>query len=431
MNNKPGTSNAGPLSPRGFNANVNVGGGAKVGGGVVGGGVKSPGFVKQTGPGPEDVSDAAASVAAMKSAPGGSKYLAITIVSASGLTAADYCGTSDPYTVVTLNSTSWKTRTIKKNLNPNWNDTLAFVLPTDWNSSVLQIAVWDWDKFSQGDELGEIDFPLSEISSISTDEARGFTMDIQGLAGMDQNLASATGKITVVLSIHDRPFNIEPSPAIFAPHATAIKSTASFSKFTANPSTKKIVNVKAAAPQQPQQPINNNNNNNNNQKFTANLIGKTGGITKPRSKTTITTVSPTPSGKSTWIAVTVGNAKGLRPADIGVNEKTSDPFTEIKMGGQTYKTQVINKNLDPVWNETFLFESKDWKREVLEADVYDLDSYSKNDRLGSTSIRLGDLHLEADKPRNLVHDLTVGGSVYRYSKVKYHYSERYFTYLIR
>ncbi|KAL0290616.1 UNVERIFIED_CONTAM: putative ADP-ribosylation factor GTPase-activating protein AGD11 [Sesamum angustifolium] len=81
---------------------------------------------------------------------------------------------SDPYVILSLGNQSMKTRVIKNNLNPVWNESLMLSIPE--NIPPLKLLVYDKDTFSTDDFMGdaEIDIqPLlsaakaSECSSIS------------------------------------------------------------------------------------------------------------------------------------------------------------------------------------------------------------------------------------------------------------------------
>lgn len=67
----------------------------------------------------------------------------MTIVSASGLRAADLGGKSDPFAVVELNNISYETATHIKTLDPRWDETYVFnVLDI---TDILYITVYDKD----------------------------------------------------------------------------------------------------------------------------------------------------------------------------------------------------------------------------------------------------------------------------------------------
>ncbi|CAA0831411.1 Probable ADP-ribosylation factor GTPase-activating protein AGD11 [Striga hermonthica] len=98
--------------------------------------------------------------------------------------------TSDPYVILTLGNQSMKTRVIKNNLNPVWNESLMLSIPE--SIPPLKLLVYDKDTFSTDDFMGnaEIDIqPLlsaakaSESSSISESTLLG-----KWKAGQDNTL---------------------------------------------------------------------------------------------------------------------------------------------------------------------------------------------------------------------------------------------------
>ncbi|KAM0015044.1 putative C2 domain-containing protein [Helianthus debilis subsp. tardiflorus] len=60
--------------------------------------------------------------------------------------------TSDPYLVATLDSQKIKTKVIKANCNPVWNEELTLTMK-DAKASI-HIAVYDKDRFSNDDSMG-------------------------------------------------------------------------------------------------------------------------------------------------------------------------------------------------------------------------------------------------------------------------------------
>ncbi|KAE8730089.1 Gag-pro-like protein [Hibiscus syriacus] len=66
-------------------------------------------------------------------------------------------GASDPYVVITTAGQKVKTRFLKKNCNPEWNDELT--LPIKDLNAPISLTVYDKDTFSDDDSMGtaEID----------------------------------------------------------------------------------------------------------------------------------------------------------------------------------------------------------------------------------------------------------------------------------
>lgn len=93
---------------------------------------------------------------------------------------------------------------------------------------------------------------------------------------------------------------------------------------------------------------------------------------------------------------------------------TSDPYVKFKLDGKTlYKSKVVYKNLNPVWNESFTFPIRSLEQIVF-IKVYDRDLTS-DDFMGSCGVVLDKLELEKtsemvlplDDPNSLEDDMGV------------------------
>ncbi|EEF31909.1 protein C2-DOMAIN ABA-RELATED 4 [Ricinus communis] len=65
---------------------------------------------------------------------------------------------SDPYIVVKMGKQKLKTRVIKKDVNPEWNEdlTLSVIDPT----LPVKLTVYDHDTFSKDDKMGDAEFDI-------------------------------------------------------------------------------------------------------------------------------------------------------------------------------------------------------------------------------------------------------------------------------
>ncbi|XP_064191676.1 multiple C2 and transmembrane domain-containing protein 2-like [Anguilla rostrata] len=93
---------------------------------------------------------------------------------------------------------------------------------------------------------------------------------------------------------------------------------------------------------------------------------------------------------------------------------TSDPYVKFKLEGKTvYKSKVISKNLNPIWNESFSLPMRSLEQKLL-VKVYDRD-LTKDDFMGSACMNLSDLELDKtcemvlqlDDPNSLEEDMGV------------------------
>jgi len=62
-----------------------------------------------------------------------------------------------------------KTKVVKKNLNPEWNETLTFdgITAADLTSKRLYVSLWDWDRITANDFMGSLSWSLEEVQDAS------------------------------------------------------------------------------------------------------------------------------------------------------------------------------------------------------------------------------------------------------------------------
>ncbi|XP_004293413.1 PREDICTED: C2 and GRAM domain-containing protein At1g03370 [Fragaria vesca subsp. vesca] len=87
--------------------------------------------------------------------------LVVQVMGARDLPAMDLNGLSDPYVKVKLGKQKFKTKVVKKTLNPYWGEEFAFRV--DDLSDELLISVLDEDKYFNDDFVGCVKFPVSQV----------------------------------------------------------------------------------------------------------------------------------------------------------------------------------------------------------------------------------------------------------------------------
>ncbi|KAL9850066.1 synaptotagmin-8 isoform 1-T7 [Geothlypis trichas] len=93
--------------------------------------------------------------------------LKVGVKKAVELKAMDSGGTSDPYVIVYLTSDRkkrYETKVYRKTLNPIFNESFTFQVPQDEVSeSTLVMQIYDFNRFSKHDIIGEVRLPLASV----------------------------------------------------------------------------------------------------------------------------------------------------------------------------------------------------------------------------------------------------------------------------
>ncbi|RWS28324.1 multiple C2 and transmembrane domain-containing protein 1-like protein [Leptotrombidium deliense] len=91
------------------------------------------------------------------------------------------------------------------------------------------------------------------------------------------------------------------------------------------------------------------------------------------------------------VNIVLVEGKGLSSKD---ENGFSDPYVKFKLGTERYKSKVVNKSLNPQWNEQFDLHTFPDQSKVLEVSVYDKDFHGKDDFMGKFAINLNNLPKE-------------------------------------
>lgn len=107
--------------------------------------------------------------------------------------------TSDPYVILSLGQQSVKTRVIKNNLNPVWNEQLMLSIPE--TIPPLKMLVYDKDTFKPDDFMGdaEIDIqPLVSAAQASENSSIKEPMQLGSWVASKDNTLVRDGIITFI-----------------------------------------------------------------------------------------------------------------------------------------------------------------------------------------------------------------------------------------
>ncbi|CAH8435107.1 unnamed protein product [Dicrocoelium dendriticum] len=93
--------------------------------------------------------------------------LTVGVIQATDLPGMDMSGTSDPYVKVFLlpeKKKKFETKVHRKTLNPVFNETFVFKVPfAEVAGKTLVFNVFDFDRFSKHDQIGQIQVPLGSV----------------------------------------------------------------------------------------------------------------------------------------------------------------------------------------------------------------------------------------------------------------------------
>ncbi|XP_052382916.1 extended synaptotagmin-1-like isoform X2 [Oncorhynchus keta] len=119
--------------------------------------------------------------------------------------------------------------------------------------------------------------------------------------------------------------------------------------------------------------------------------GLAAGFSKIRPRQT----SPDPSFATEGVLrIHLLEGQNLVPKDNmmgGMVKGKSDPYVKINIGGETFESRVINRNLNPTWNEIYEVVLTTLPGQELHAEIFDKDMDMKDDFMGRLKISLKDI----------------------------------------
>ena len=98
----------------------------------------------------------------------GKQELTVGVLQATDLPAMDMGGTSDPYVkcyIMPDKKKKFETKVHRKTLNPVFNESFVFknIQYGDLSGRTLTFAIYDFDRFSRHDQIGEVHVPLGQV----------------------------------------------------------------------------------------------------------------------------------------------------------------------------------------------------------------------------------------------------------------------------
>ncbi|KYG42665.1 hypothetical protein M433DRAFT_397193, partial [Acidomyces richmondensis BFW] len=132
--------------------------------------------------------------------------LRVHVAKGRDLAAKDKSGTSDPFLVLALGERRQATSVVSKTLHPEWNQTVEFPV-TDADSGLLEVVCWDKDRFKK-DYMGEFDVMLDEIFAVpgqTITEPRWFRLEGRRHGGRRRQKkdADVSGEVQLKFTLFD------------------------------------------------------------------------------------------------------------------------------------------------------------------------------------------------------------------------------------
>ncbi|XP_047063011.1 C2 and GRAM domain-containing protein At1g03370-like [Lolium rigidum] len=123
--------------------------------------------------------------------------LTVRVIGARNLRAMDFNGFSDPYVKLQVGKQRFKTKVVKMNLNPEWDQEFSWVVADV--REVLKLDVYDEDMIGTDDFLGQVTVPLEDI--LAAEDLSLGTRWYQLLPKGKSDKAVDCGEICVAISL--------------------------------------------------------------------------------------------------------------------------------------------------------------------------------------------------------------------------------------
>ncbi|KAK3722488.1 phosphatidylserine decarboxylase [Vermiconidia calcicola] len=323
--------------------------------------------------------------------------LRVQVMKARDLAAKDKSGTSDPYLVLTLGDAKEATSVVSKTLNPEWNQTFEFPVTTA-DAALLEAVCWDKDRFKK-DYMGEFDVVLEEMfqNGQIMQEAKWFKLESRRSGKKKKKNANVTGEVLLKFTMFD-PTNPAASDQQIMQKFTGLVADDgnddeddddSLSRMESrdlddvseedddDDDEKDPSDETDAGPRTPSGTLD--------EKAARRREKK---IRKLKRKNKLKAYEF--SGMSDVAGVLfleINRVTDLPPEKNSTRTTFDmDPFVVTSLGKKTYRTKVVNHNLNPVFDEKLVFQVQNHEVNYsLGFAVVDRDKFSGNDFVGTTN----------------------------------------------
>lgn len=332
------------------------------------------------------------------SAPSG--ILRVTLIGAKKLSNTELIGKSDPYVILKMDEEQFKSKHIDNSLDPSWNEDFEFMV-TDLQTQVLKIKVYDYDqiKIKGHTRMGYATVALNALEpEIPSEQWIPLTNCKAGTIGLlltykpfeNPNLRKSISQASAAPN-EQRP----PSPmASRNASDSEVKQQPKTATGIVSAATSMLSMLSDATPatqtaEEGREDSIYGDADDQEQALEDTLSREqSSSISLSESATLRRDSTFTSGGSAGALLVTIEKAENLVAADMG---GTSDPYAELVLGSVKFKTNRVNKSLNPVWNENVQFKVFDPTMEILRVKVFDWNRFSSSTPIGNVDIPIRDV----------------------------------------
>ena len=318
--------------------------------------------------------------------------LRVSVLKGRNLAPKDRSGTSDPYVVITLGDAKEATSVVSKTLNPEWNQTFEMpILAAD--SALLEAVCWDKDRFKK-DYMGEFDVLVEELFQAGniSPEPRWFSLEGRRSGRKKKKDDNVSGEVLLKFTLLD-PLNTAATPQQILQKFYGVVAFGDDDdddeELLGKVDSRDLDDVSEE-----------DDDDRDPSDETSDGARTPGGSTpdekkKHRRRQKLKKLKRKSklkayefSGMSDVAGVLFLEINRITdlPPEKNMTRTTfdMDPFVVTSLGKKTYRTRVVNHNLNPVYDEKLVFQvQKHEQNYSLSFAVVDRDKFSGNDFVGT------------------------------------------------